>query len=131
MVHTDIYGLITLKSFSEKGYFIIFINNYTRKTWVCFFMEKSKAFEVFQKFKVMMEKTTYFYIEALWSDKGQEYMSIHFHIILWETRYPNLFHTRNTLPWRIFPKSHHNEKSKCYNLTYKCNNPRTTTIQHN
>ena len=40
--------------------------------------EKLEAFEVFKKFKVMMEKTTNLYIKALRSDRGGEYMSAAF-----------------------------------------------------
>ena len=41
LIHIDIWGSITPKSFSEKFYFIIFIGDYTRKIWVYFFKEKS------------------------------------------------------------------------------------------
>ena len=78
LIHTDICGPVTPMSFSEKRYFITFINDYTRKTWIYFLKEKSKAFEVFKKFKVMVEKTTNVYIKALRSNKGGEYMSIAF-----------------------------------------------------
>ncbi|GKA70107.1 retrovirus-related pol polyprotein from transposon TNT 1-94 [Tanacetum coccineum] len=51
---------------------------YTRKTWVYFLKEKSEAFEVFKKFKVMVEKTIGYFIKALRSDRGGEYMSTSF-----------------------------------------------------
>ena len=78
LVHTDICGPITPKSFSEKRYFITFIDDYTRKTWVYFMKEKSEALEVFKKFKMQVEKTTGLYIKALRSDRGGEYMSTAF-----------------------------------------------------
>nr|KYP41492.1 Retrovirus-related Pol polyprotein from transposon TNT 1-94 [Cajanus cajan] len=78
LVHTDICGPITSKSFSEKRYFIIFIDDYIRKTWVYFLKEKSEAFEAFKNFKAMVEKTTNLYIKALQSDRGGEYMSTAF-----------------------------------------------------
>jgi len=78
LVHTDICGPITPKSISDKIYFITFIVDYTRKIWVYFLKEKSEVFEVFKKFKAVVEKITNLYIKALWSDKGQEYMSIPF-----------------------------------------------------
>jgi len=59
-------------------YFITFTDDYTGKTWIYFLKEKSKAFDVFKKFKAMMEKTTNLYIKALWSDIGIKYMSIAF-----------------------------------------------------
>ena len=78
LVHTDICGPITPKSFSEKRYFITFVDDYTRRTWVYFLKEKSEAFEVFERFKVLVEKMTGRYIKALRSDRGGEYMSVAF-----------------------------------------------------
>ncbi|KAA0054889.1 Retrovirus-related Pol polyprotein from transposon TNT 1-94 [Cucumis melo var. makuwa] len=66
LIHKNICGPITLMSFSE----------YTRRTWVYFLKEKSEAFEVFKKLKVMVEKTTNLYIKALRSDRAGEYKSI-------------------------------------------------------
>ncbi|GJR15369.1 retrovirus-related pol polyprotein from transposon TNT 1-94, partial [Tanacetum coccineum] len=40
--------------------------------------EKSEAFEVFKKFKVMVEKTTSKFIKALQSDRGGKYVSTNF-----------------------------------------------------
>jgi len=56
LIHTDIYGPITLESFSGKRYFIAFIDDFPQKTWVYFLKEKFEAFDVFKKFKVMVEK---------------------------------------------------------------------------
>ncbi|KAJ3686893.1 hypothetical protein LUZ61_016057 [Rhynchospora tenuis] len=78
LIHTDICGPITPKSFGEKRYFITFIDDYTRKTWVYFLKEKSEALEVFKKFKTMVEKRTGHYIKALRSDRGGEYVSTAF-----------------------------------------------------
>jgi len=44
LVHTDICGPITPKFVSEKMYFITFIDDYTRKTWIHFLKEKLEAF---------------------------------------------------------------------------------------
>ncbi|PKU79836.1 Retrovirus-related Pol polyprotein from transposon TNT 1-94 [Dendrobium catenatum] len=65
LVHTDICGPITPESFSGKRYFITFIDDYSRKTWVYFLKEKSETFNVFKKFKAMVEKTTGKFIIAL------------------------------------------------------------------
>ncbi|GJR47637.1 retrovirus-related pol polyprotein from transposon TNT 1-94 [Tanacetum coccineum] len=78
LIHTDICGPISPESFSGKRYFITFIDDYSRKIWVYFLKEKSEAFEVFKKFKVMVEKTTSKFITALRSDRGDEYVSTNF-----------------------------------------------------
>ena len=51
LIYTDICGPITPKSFSRKRYFITFIDDFLRKTWVYFLKEKSEAFEVFKSSK--------------------------------------------------------------------------------
>ena len=62
----------------EKRYFISFIDDFLRKTWVYFLKEKSEALEVFKKFKVMVEKATDRHVKAIWSDRGGEYTSMAF-----------------------------------------------------
>lgn len=71
LIHTDICGPITPKPFSEKIYFITFIDDYTRKICVYFLKEKFEEFEVLKKFKVLVEKTTGLYIKALRSDRAE------------------------------------------------------------
>ena len=78
LIHTDICGPITLKSFSGKRYFIFFIIDYLRKTWAYLMKEKSEAFEVFKRFEVMVEKATGRHIKAVQSDRGGEYTSTAF-----------------------------------------------------
>jgi len=78
LIHTDICGQITPESFSGKRYFITFIDDFSRKTWVYFLKEKSKAFEVFKKFKVMVEKEIDRQIKVVRSDRGGEYTSTTF-----------------------------------------------------
>ncbi|GKC48828.1 retrovirus-related pol polyprotein from transposon TNT 1-94, partial [Tanacetum coccineum] len=78
LIHTDICGPISPESFSGKRYFITFIDDYLRKTWVYFLKEKLEAFEVFKKFKVIVEKTTSKFIRALQSDRGGKYVSTKF-----------------------------------------------------
>ena len=55
LIHIDICGPITPESFSGKRYFISFIDDYSWKTWAYFLKEKSEAFQVFKRFKVMVE----------------------------------------------------------------------------
>ena len=74
----DICGPITPEYFSGKKYFISFIDDYSRKTWVYFLKEKLEAFEVFKKFKILVEKVTDRHIKALRSDRGGEYTSTTF-----------------------------------------------------
>ena len=78
LINPDICGPINAESFSRKSYIISFIDDYSRKTWAYFLKGKSEAFEVFKKFKVMVEKETGRHIKAVRSDRGGEYTSTAF-----------------------------------------------------
>ena len=56
LVHSDICRPINLTSNGGEHYFITFIDDYSRKTWVYFLQEKSKAFSAFKNFKALVEK---------------------------------------------------------------------------
>ena len=75
MVHSDICGPITPISNGGKKYFITFIDDYSRKTWVYIHQEKSEAFNIFKSFKARVENETGRTIKNLWTDHGEEYFS--------------------------------------------------------
>ena len=56
IVHFDIYGPMQTSSTGRCNYFLTFIDEFTRKTWVYFLKHKSDAFGCFQQFKALMEK---------------------------------------------------------------------------
>lgn len=56
LVHSDLCGPIKPMSNGGKRYFISFIDDFNRKTWVYLLQEKSEVFTVFQKFKAFVEK---------------------------------------------------------------------------
>ena len=53
-----------------ETYFILFIEDYSQKTWVSFLRRKSKAFELFKVFKKEIENETNMKIKCLRSDHG-------------------------------------------------------------
>jgi hypothetical protein len=56
LVHSDICGPIN-PSDGGSRYFITFTDDFSRKTWTYPLIEKSSAFEIFRKFKAVIEKT--------------------------------------------------------------------------
>lgn len=56
LVHADLCGPISPRSNSKKRYLICFNDDFTRKTWVYFLVEKSEALSMFIKFKSCVEK---------------------------------------------------------------------------
>lgn len=75
LVHYDICGPIKPTSNGGKNYFIIFIDDYTRKTWIYFLQKKSKALRVFKSFKVHVENESGRTIKTLRTDYRGEYCS--------------------------------------------------------
>jgi hypothetical protein len=78
LIHSDICGPISPKSNGGNMYFITFIDDFTRKTWVYFLQEKSNAFEIFKVFKALVEKDSGCMIQSLRTDRGGEYTSNEF-----------------------------------------------------
>lgn len=70
LVHADISGPIKPESNSNKRYFITFIDDFSRKTWVYFLCEKSAAFETFKKFKALVGNECGESIGCLRTDRG-------------------------------------------------------------
>lgn len=56
LVHTDICGPMQTPSLGGSLYFLTFIDDFSRKTWIYFLKEKSDAFYKFKEFKSMVEK---------------------------------------------------------------------------
>lgn len=78
LVHSDLCGPIRPVSNNDKRYFISFIDDFSRKTWVYFLSEKSEAFVTFKNFKAEVEKESGVYITCLRTDRGGEFNSNEF-----------------------------------------------------
>ena len=63
------------RSLGGASYFVIFIDDRSRYTWVYFIRRKSDIFEYFKEFRTMVEKQTGKCIKILRSDQGGEYKS--------------------------------------------------------
>lgn len=75
LVHSDIFGPIKPSSLGKSSYFIIFIDDQRRKTWVYFLKNKYDAFDSFKKFKTLVENESGYEIKALRTDRGGEFTS--------------------------------------------------------
>jgi transposase InsO family protein len=71
-------GPINPKSNGGNRYFITFTDDYSRKTWVYFLQEKSCVFEIFKKFKSLVENESGCLIQCLRTDRGGEFTSTAF-----------------------------------------------------
>jgi hypothetical protein len=77
LVHTDVCGPMQTRSLGGAYYFLIFIDDCTKYTWVYFLRKKSDVFEYFKEFKNMVEKQTRKYIKILDQIKGESIHLVH------------------------------------------------------
>lgn len=75
IVHTDIAGPFDIASLGGNRYYLTFIDDFSRKSWVYILKEKSETLDKFKKFKAMAEKQSGHYLKILRSDRGGEYTS--------------------------------------------------------
>jgi len=73
LIHSDAYGPITPHLYGNHQYFVTFIDDFTRKTWVYFLKEKIEMFDIFKQFKKLTEKESGYFIKALRTDRGGEF----------------------------------------------------------
>ena len=73
LIHSDLCS-VEVPSNGGSKYFITFIDDFSRKTWVYFLKNKSDACDVFKKFKYYVEKQSDYFIKILRTDRGTEYL---------------------------------------------------------
>lgn len=76
LVRFDAYGPMKTPSLNGSKYFVLFIDDLTRFCWVYFMKQKSEVFEVFEKFKALVENQTGYKIKALRTDYVSRLRSI-------------------------------------------------------
>jgi transposase InsO family protein len=82
IIHSDVWGLTPIISHAHYKYFVIFIDDYSRFTWVYFLRFKFEVFFVFKSFFAYIETQFSTGIKVLRSNSGGEYMSHEFHDFL-------------------------------------------------
>ena len=66
-------------------YFLTFIDDYSRKTWVFFLKKKSEVYEYYKSFKALVERESGFPLKTLRTDRGGEYVGGEFEAFLKES----------------------------------------------
>jgi len=84
VIHSDVWGISPVISHAHFKYFVTFIDDYSRFTWVYFLRSKSEVFSIFKKFLAYVETQFSTCIKILRSDSGGEYMSHEFNNFLLE-----------------------------------------------
>ena len=58
IIHFDICGPMSSNSLSEYAYYVSFIDEFSRKTWIYFMKNKYEVFSKFKEFKALIENHT-------------------------------------------------------------------------
>ena len=80
LIHSDLCGPMSSVSLRGYEYYVTFIDDHSRKTWI-YFLKSKKSEEVlqrFQEFKALVENQTGRKIRVLRLDNGGEYTSKEF-----------------------------------------------------
>ena len=78
LLHTDVWGPTPLLSIKGYHYYIIFVDDYTKYTWFFPHTSKSDVFDIFVKFKSLVENLLSSKIVTIRSDSGGEFLSLKF-----------------------------------------------------
>jgi GAG-pre-integrase domain len=91
IVYLDVWGLAPLLSNNGFRYYIIFVDDYSRYTWIYFLRTKDEVVHVFSLFKAQVENLLNTTIKVLRMDGGIEYKPI-------QRMFPSITH-QQTCPY--------------------------------
>ena len=74
LVHTDVSGRMSHVSLRGYKNYVLFIDDFSRKTWIFFLKAKGEVFRCLKNFKALVENQTGRKIKVLRSDNGGEYV---------------------------------------------------------
>jgi hypothetical protein len=77
-VHSDVFGPVSVSSLGNSVYYVSFIDDFSRNTWIYFLRKKSEAFDRFKEFKAHVENQTEKRIKVPRTDNGREFCEYEF-----------------------------------------------------
>jgi hypothetical protein len=72
LVHNDAFGLVSVPSLGKFVYYVSFIYDFSRNTWIYFLKKKYEVFGRFKEFKALVENQTEKIIKVLRIDNDEE-----------------------------------------------------------
>jgi hypothetical protein len=58
LVHNDVFGPMSVPSLGKSMYYVSFLDDFSRNTWICFLRKKHEVFDRFKEFKALVENQT-------------------------------------------------------------------------
>jgi hypothetical protein len=68
-----VFGPVSIPSFRKYVYYISFIDDFSRNTWIYLLGKKSEVFDMFKEFKALIENQTEKIIKVLTTNNGEEF----------------------------------------------------------
>ena len=78
ILYLDVCGPMSSSSLSGYVYYVSFIDDFSRKSWIYFLKGKNEVFSKFKEYKALVENQTDRKIKTLRSDNGREFTSEEF-----------------------------------------------------
>jgi len=78
LIHSDLSGPMLVTSIGGYLYYITFVDDFSRKTWIYFLKHKDEAFDMFKNFKALIENQTRKKIKFFRLDNGGEFIANEF-----------------------------------------------------
>ena len=75
-IHYDLWGPSPTISYGGERYYVLFIDEFSRKFWDYVLKRNADVFNTFKQFRVMVEKITGRKIKCLRTDNGGEFTSL-------------------------------------------------------
>ena len=72
VIHSDVWGPAKTSSLSRARWFVSFIDDHTRMTWVCLMKSKNEVSSLFQQFHKIIATQYKSNIQGLRTDNGGE-----------------------------------------------------------
>ena len=78
IIHSDVCGMMSSMALSRYVYYVSFIDDFSRMTWIYFMNNKDDVFSKFKEFKSLIENHTEKKINIFRLDNGVEFTSNEF-----------------------------------------------------
>jgi len=75
VIHSDVWGPANTSSLSGARWFVSFIDDHTRMTWVCLMKSKNEVSSLFQQFHKIIATQYQYNIQVLRTDNGGEFVN--------------------------------------------------------
>ena len=76
VLYTDVWGLALVESFNHFWYYVVFVDYFTKYSWLYLTKHKYDAISIFKRFKIVVENLFDYKIATIYSDGGEEYQGL-------------------------------------------------------